>query len=287
MNPYFLALEVLIGAFFALCLRHAWQRGPHVAWLLIVGVCFGLLLEWGTILQLDAYTYGRFALMLGPVPVAIGVAWGVIVYSCRLFSDQTTLPVWARPVFDGLLALSIDLAMDAVAIRLGMWDWGLGLETGYFGVPYANFWAWFWVVSSFSAGSRLLAGGKSQLRRWLGPVGALGVGLATVLATNWLIVALIPLGLYLPAVGAVLGGALLLMLVMRPVRRPGEASWLSLAIGLGFHLYYLGAGLLTGVILQPPALLLVSLAMLGVTLALHRGELAELRRRRGAPQTSG
>ena len=31
--------------------------------------------------------------------------------------------------------------MDALAIRLGFWDWGGGLEVGYFGVPYANFWA--------------------------------------------------------------------------------------------------------------------------------------------------
>jgi hypothetical protein len=284
MNLYFLAFEILIGALFALCLYHALQRGAHVAWQLFVGVCFGLLLEWGTILQLDAYSYGRFTVMLGPVPVVIGVAWSVIVYSCRLFSDQTTLPAWARPVLDGLLALSIDLAMDAVAIRLGMWDWGLGLEAGYFGVPYANFWAWFWVVSAFSAGCRLLAGGVGWGSRWLGPVGALGVGLAVVLATNWLIVMLVPLGLYLPAVGGLLGSALLLVLWLRPRRRSAEVAWLSLIIGLSFHLYFLVTGLLTGVILQPPALLLVSLAMLGLTLALHRGERALLRQRRTAGQ---
>jgi hypothetical protein len=277
MHPLFLVFEILIGVIFALCLRHAWRRGPHVAWRLLVGVVFGLLLEWGTILQLDAYAYGHFALMLGPVPVAIGVAWGVIVYSSRLFSDHTTLPPWARPVLDGLLALTIDLAMDAVAIRLGMWTWGLALEASYFGVPYANFWAWFWVVSSFSAGTRALAGGAGWASCWLGPVGALLLGLTVVLATNRLIVTLYLLGLYMAGVALVLGGALVLVLTLRPRLFPGGDTWLSLVVGLGFHLYFLIAGLLTGVILQPPALLAVSLAMLGLTLALHWRDLAALR----------
>ncbi|MEI8166056.1 MAG: carotenoid biosynthesis protein [Chloroflexales bacterium] len=279
MNPLFLAFELVMGALFALCLRHAWHQGAHYVWQLIVGVCFGLLLELGTILQLDAYQYGRFALMLGPVPVAIGVGWGVIVYSCRRFSNRTTLPAWARPVLDGLLALSIDLAMDAVAIRLGMWRWGVALELNYFGVPYANFWAWFWVVSSFSAGLHLLADGPGWASRWLGPLGALGVGLAVVLASNRLIIALIPLGLYLPAVAVLLGGALALVLALRPTVRPGGDGWLSLAVGLSFHLYFLGAGLLSGAILQPPVLLVVSLALLGLMRWLHRGDMAALRRR--------
>ena len=63
--------------------------------------------------------------------------------------------------------------MDAVAIRLGMWDWGLGFTQQYFGVPYVNFWAWFWVVFSFSLGLRLLGHASSQIvRRWA-PLGAL------------------------------------------------------------------------------------------------------------------
>ncbi len=270
MNLIFLAFEIIVGVLFALCLRHAWHRGHHVAWRLVVGVIFGLLLEWGTILQLDAYSYGNFTLMLGPVPVVIGVAWGVIVYSSQLFSDRTTLPVWARPVLDGLLALSIDLAMDAVAIRLGMWNWGVGSTLTYFGVPYANFWAWFWVASSFSAGVRLLANGRSWASRWLGPLGALALALAVVLATNRLIVSLYPLGFYVQAVALLLGGALALVLALRPRLLPSNDAWLSLVVSLGFHLSFLFAGLLTGVILAPPALLVVSLLMLGLSLYLHR-----------------
>ena len=82
-----------------------------------------MLLEWATIQQLSAYEYGHFLVMLGPVPVVVGVAWGTIIYGVRSFSDKTNLPEWARPVLDALMALNIDLSLDATAIRLGMWDW--------------------------------------------------------------------------------------------------------------------------------------------------------------------
>ena len=95
--------------------------------------------------------------MIGDVPLCIGVAWSCIIYSAMEFSDASSLPYWARPILDGLLALNIDLALDAVAIRLGFWSWGQGLKFQYFGVPYANFWAWVLVVFSFSLGYRLLA----------------------------------------------------------------------------------------------------------------------------------
>ena len=143
-NPYFMILELITYALLAVCARHAWQRGGHVVWQLAAGVVFGVLLELGTIQQLHVYHYGRFLVMAGEVPLSVGVAWGCIIYSVRLFSDASSLPLAARPIFDGLLALNIDLSMDAIAIRLGMWDWGQGFQAGYFGVPYANFWAWFW-----------------------------------------------------------------------------------------------------------------------------------------------
>jgi len=70
---YFLAFELLVLVLFLICLQNAWQRGSWMAWQLLAGVLFGLLLEWATIQQLNAYEYGHFLLMLGPVPVIIGV----------------------------------------------------------------------------------------------------------------------------------------------------------------------------------------------------------------------
>ena len=112
------------------CLKHAWKKGISAVFQLISGVLFGWLLEWVTIMQLDIYHYGDFLMMLKGVPLGIGIGWGVIIYSTRLFSDATDLPKWARPVLEGLLALNIDLAMDTVAVRLGMWNWGCWLTMG-------------------------------------------------------------------------------------------------------------------------------------------------------------
>jgi uncharacterized membrane protein len=269
-SPYFLAFELLVLALFLICLRDAWRRGPWTAWQLIAGVLFGLLLEWATIQQLNAYEYGRFLVMLGPVPVVIGVAWGIIIYSVRAFSDSTGLPELARPVLDGLLALSIDLSMDAIAIRLGMWDWGRGFDYQYFGVPYNNFWAWFWVVFSFSLSLRLLSRLPGFWGRWLSPAGAIIGGTAGVLITNHFITSISSDLVHYAAIVAVLGGALLLVLWIRPKVSSIVQGAFVFLVPLGFHGYFLAAGLTSGVILNPPFLLLVSMTMSLVALKLHR-----------------
>ncbi|MDW5551016.1 carotenoid biosynthesis protein [Methanosarcina sp.] len=270
---YFLAFEILVLVLFLACLQNAWQRGSSVAWQLFAGVLFGLLLEWATIQQLDAYKYGSFLVMLGPVPVVVGMAWGTIIYSVRSFSDKTSLPEWARPVLDGLMGLNMDLSMDAIAIRLGMWNWGKGFDYQYFGVPYNNFWAWFWVVFSFSASLRLLSKLPGIWGRWFSPAGAIICGTTGVLITNELITN-IPNGLiHYTTILAVLGSALLLILALRPeISIRSQAAFVFL-VPLGFHAYFLIAGLVSNVILGPPFLLVVSIVMSIIALGLHRDAL--------------
>jgi uncharacterized membrane protein len=273
LNLYFLAFEILVLVLFLACLQNAWQRGSWVVWQLLAGVLFGLLLEWATIQQLDAYEYGRFLVMLGPVPVVVGVAWGTIIYSVRSFSDKTNLPEWARPVLDGLMALSIDLSMDAIAIRLGMWDWGKGLDHQYFGVPYNNFWAWFWVVFSFSASLRLLSKLPGFWGRWLSPAGAIICGTTGVLITNELITNIPNDLIHYATIIAVLGGALLLILALRPEVSVQSQAAFVFFVPLGFHAYFLIAGLVSGALLNPPFLLVVSIVMSIIALGLHRDAL--------------
>jgi uncharacterized membrane protein len=184
LSPYFLLFELIIYVQLALCLVHAWRQSTANLLRLLAGIIFGVSLELATIRQLDAYEYGRFLVMVLDVPLCIGVAWSCILYSVMEFSDASSLPYFLRPVLDGLLALNIDLALDAVAIRFGFWDWGWGLEAQYFGVPFANFWAWFWVIFFFSMGHRLLARRADWLRTWVAPLLGLVVGLAGVLGTN-------------------------------------------------------------------------------------------------------
>jgi hypothetical protein len=267
-NLYLYAFELIVFTIFFLCLYHAWKTGGPATWQLLSGVIYGLLLELATIRQLHAYSYGTFAIMVLDVPLAIALAWGSMIYSVRIYSNATTLPEWVRPVLDALLVLSIDLSMDAIAIRLGMWDWGQGLQFQYFGVPYANFLAWFWVVFCYSAGLRLFVNRPGWVGRWLAPLIAVGTGLTGVLLTNRLITQLFPLELHgIIAAGVILtaSGVVLEMrprLNYRPDSLAGQVPFLT-------HLFFLIVGLVSGVLLDIPFLLVVSLLMFLFSLFIH------------------
>ena len=92
-------------------------------------------------------------------------------------NEKEQLKRRVRALEGALADANIDLALDAVAIRLGFWNWGQGLHFEYFGVPYANFWAWFWVVFFFSLGYCLLARRADWVGAWISPLLALIVGL--------------------------------------------------------------------------------------------------------------
>ena len=116
-NAYFILYEITLFLQLVFCLPHAWKHGTPNLLRLFAGILFGVSLELATIRQLHAYAYGQFFTMVLDVPLGIGVAWGSILYGVMEFSDASNLPYWARPVLDGLLALNIDLSLDAVAIR--------------------------------------------------------------------------------------------------------------------------------------------------------------------------
>ena len=269
-NIYFILFELIIYIQFALCLQHAWKQGTANLLKLFSGILFGVTLELATLRQLHAYEYGQFPIMILDVPLCIGVAWSCIIYSAMEFSDASNLPDWARPVLDGLLALNIDLALDAVAIRLGFWGWGQGLQFQYFGVPYANLWAWFWVLFSFSLGYRIFAQRADWVGTWLSSLLALILGLTGVLGANALIAFVIPFIYDGVAVTMTLILALGLVITLRPrfylTPVPSLVFWAPMLT----HLYTLLAGLISGVIFEPPYLLFVSLAMITVALYLHR-----------------
>jgi len=158
---------VEIGAYllFILCLIHAVKKGAGNVAYLVGGMLFGLLLEYVNVVNNLGYVYGRFTIMFGTapkdIPLCIGVGWGMIMYTARLFSDSLKMTLWASVALDTLLAISIDLSMDTVAYRLHMWHWnwsGTGLDplkADWFGIPYGNFFGWVCVVFFYSSASRL------------------------------------------------------------------------------------------------------------------------------------
>jgi uncharacterized membrane protein len=268
-NPYFIFFELMIYLLFALCFRHAWRQGLTNLLRLLAGVLYGIILELATLQQLSAYEYGHFLIMFADVPLCIGVAWSCIIYSSMEFSDASTLPYWARPILDGLLALNIDLALDAVAIRLGFWSWGQGFRFQYFGVPYANFWAWFLVVFSFSLGYRLLAHRKDWIVRWVSPLLALIIGHTAVMGTNVFVFS-DPFVDHKYFLVVTLSFALIVVMTLRPrftrTSVPGLVFWIPFIT----HTYVLAAGLISGVIFEPSFLLVVGLGMTLISISLHR-----------------
>lgn len=157
--------EYTVYVLFIICLIHAVRKGiPYVTYL-IGGLLFGLLLEFVDVYFLKGYTYGRFSIMIGAppldIPFWIGVGWGVIIYSSRLYTERLGFSILVAAAIDSLLALNIDLTMDVTAYRLHMWDWGWvslqkdPLNSQWFGIPYNNYFGWLMVVFSYSWFSRL------------------------------------------------------------------------------------------------------------------------------------
>jgi uncharacterized membrane protein YeaQ/YmgE (transglycosylase-associated protein family) len=192
-----------------------------------------------------------------------------------LFSNASNLPHWARPFLDGLLALNIDLAMDVIAIRLGLWSWDIDPTSEYFGVPFANFWAWYWVIFSFSAATRILVRLLDWDKPWkafLGSLGAILLGTLGVLASNILVANLASnLGgdQYVLTLVACLGAVIGTVIVLRSRFDWKKVNFLTASVPLTFHVYFLIAGVLSGAIFNPPMLIFICLLMLLISLLLH------------------
>ncbi len=108
----------------------------------------------------------------GGVPLAIGFAWLFIIvggYFTALWASDGHKNVLNRvPTYAGgaALAVGLDLLLEPVAYHVkGYWQW-LGEAGGYYGVPWANFGAWFIaaLVMGWLGGAFL---GRGQAVRWL------------------------------------------------------------------------------------------------------------------------
>jgi len=278
--------EVLGYACLGLCIWHALRQGPLRRARLIelgIGVLYGLTLEILTIVQLHVYQYGHFLIMFGPVPLAVAVGWGIILYSAMAFADSLAFPSLAAPALVGLLGLNIDLAMDAVAIRVNMWHWlSYASNQEWFGVPYANFYAWFIVLCSCSA---LLWWVRPLTMRpgWRGPLAALvallgSVGILALLdelvvqydrhgGIVWLPVMIVVIGALV-----VVGWGLWKMrsAAAHPSTREAPINILiPMIVPFYFHFFFLSMLFVAGIAMHLPLLVAISLGMVAVSLVLH------------------
>ncbi len=245
---------------------------------MLTAVFFGLLLEEGDILIFRTYRYDPHWFAFDLVPPAIALCWAMIIASAMNISDALGIDERVAPFADAVWAIILDLALDAVAIRLGLWRWNIPLDKAWFGVPFGNFYSWLWVAASFSFFTRLVRrrtaerGGRQTLWQAAVPFAAY-VGLLLGILPYAMIQRL-----YLRQVGSdwilfAMAFAAFAVVTLRAVlatqRSPRERpDAYLLAVRYLIHLYFLWALVATGLFLQLPALLLVSVTMLLIESAL-------------------
>jgi hypothetical protein len=183
----------------------------------------------------------------------------------------------------------LDIAIDAVAIRLGLWVWHIPIDAGYFGVPAGNFYAWLFVTASFAFVTRHLRSLAATRRRrewwqlavpvpaYAGLVGALLPYFAlrrfvfTGEANGYQIV------IAATAVFAILVGRELIC--GRAV--VGRPEWAPSAMRLPIHAYFLVAVFHLGLHHTEPVLLWVAVVMAGGELLLAAACARVVRRQPG------
>src|SRR5512142_1861922 len=138
-------LAVFLGAAY-----RAWRYSSGRFLELLSAVFFGLLLEEADIIIFQTYRYDPHWFAIDLVPPAIALCWAMIISSAMNISDSFGIDERVAPFADAVWVIILDLALDAVAIRLGMWRWTIPLDKDWFGVPYSNFFAWLWVAAAFS-----------------------------------------------------------------------------------------------------------------------------------------
>jgi hypothetical protein len=167
VNPTYLLIEIGATAFFVIAAWLALRRGRLPFLELVSAGIFGLLLEQANQVIFETYEYSpEFALAIDRAPIVIGLTWALIIAGAMRITDALGVRGRYAPVVDSVLAIMLDLAFDAVAIRMGLWTWrDIGPEQGWFGVPAGNFYAWLFVTLGFSIFTRWLRELSHRRRR--------------------------------------------------------------------------------------------------------------------------
>ena len=287
MNPLYLLIEVTASLFFIGAALAALRRGRLPFLELISAAAFGILLEEGDQLVFETYHYSSdWILAIDRAPVVIGLTWALIIAGAMRLTDALGVRRRYAPFVDAVLAISLDLAFDAIAIRMGLWTWrGIGSTDGWFGVPAGNFYSWLIVILVFSGLTRWLrdAAARRRTLEWLQlavPVPAFGL----------LLTGILPFAILHPIVDPRPGGGMVLFLIVLAAFL-AVAAWgvwgpdrmqpdgdrlaiLDLGLALGTRVAILGffitALVLIGAALKLPVLLVAALLLLAVEWPLGR-----------------
>jgi hypothetical protein len=306
MDPTYLVLEIGAAIFFAGAAIAALRRGRLPFLELISAAAFGILLEEGDQLIFETYHYNpAWVLEIDRAPVVIGLTWALIIAGAMRMTDALGVRRRYAPVVDSVLAISLDLGFDAIAIRMGLWTWvDICPTDGWFGVRWGNFYAWLFVTVGFSLVTRWLRHAAHHRRslEWLQL-------LVPLPAFALLLIGLIPFIALKPVVDPAAGGGAILFLITlaafivvsgwaafgRDRGRPDGASEaildlrLATATRIAIHAFFLVSLVVLGLASSLPVLLVTAVVLLAAEIPLAllvRTRLAERRASR-APDIAG
>ena len=117
-------------------------------------VVFGLIFTLGFIIELigvqtgflfGSYTYEK---SMGPLifgtPVIIGATWYAVVVGASSIAQKLKFNMFIQAIVAGLLAVAMDILIEQVATKYGLWSWEGGV------IPFFNYLCWFIFGSAFS-----------------------------------------------------------------------------------------------------------------------------------------
>jgi hypothetical protein len=280
-------LEICAAAIFIGAATASLRRGRLPFLELISAAVYGLLLEEGSQLIFETYRYSpHWTLVLDRAPLVIGLTWALIIAGAMRITDGLGVRRWTASFVDAALVIMLDLAFDAVAIRMGMWTWvDIGPTDGWFGVQPGNFYTWLFVTFGFSLLTRWLRAPAARRRalEWLQllvPIPAFGILIGSIIPyaviSAWTNA---PTGgpLWLSAVAIAAFAMVAWQGVFGSRRQPPERQVVAIVdlrlaflTRLSVQAFFLAALVVTGFATQLPVLLAVSVALLIVEFPLVR-----------------
>lgn len=287
MNPIFLFLELAATGIFLAAAVAALRRGRLPFLELLSAAAYGLFLEESSQLIFETYRYSpEWTLVLDRAPLVIGLTWALIIAGAMRITDALGVRRWTAPFVDAALVIMLDLAFDAVAIRMGMWTWvDIGPTDGWFGVQAGNFYTWLFVTLGFSFLTRWVRDFAARRRgaEWLQL-------LVPIPAYAILVASIFPYAYISTRTNAPAGGALWLSFlciglfvmvaalgVFGSGRQPPDGQMaaivdlrLAFFTRLSIQLFFLTALLAMGVATQLPVLLVTSVTLIAGDLWLSR-----------------
>jgi hypothetical protein len=193
---------------------------------------FGFALEWAAMRVFASHDYGG-AWLVAPlgVPIAVAAVWAALILSALALAARLghATPA-ARAGAAAAMGIALDLLMEPVAVRTGLWRW---TPPGpWLGVPVGNFVGWAVLVGGWAAGAESWGQARSALRQMLARAAQAAAVVLALLGVGFVWRTTGAERLFEGGAGWLAWAALLMLAARLPRRAPAVSTGGSLATRL-------------------------------------------------------